>query len=94
MISNILNDDIYTGTLRIHKKKTVYIRGKAIKLPEEEHFIFEKVHFMSKYSNEFKLEVINYCINEYHGYADAEKHFGVNHELLRKWIKNIRNMEQ
>lgn len=42
---------------------------------------------MSKYSNEFKLKVINYCINEHHGYADAEKHFGVNHESLRKWIK-------
>ncbi len=42
---------------------------------------------MSKYSNEFKLEVINYCINEHHGYANAEKHFGVNHESLRKWIK-------
>ena len=42
---------------------------------------------MSKYSNEFKLEVINYCINEHHGYANAEKHFGVNHETLRKWIK-------
>ena len=42
---------------------------------------------MSKYSNEFKLKVINYCVNEHHGYADAEKHFGVNHESLRKWIK-------
>lgn len=44
MISNILNNDIYTGTLRTHKKKTVSIRGKAIKLPEEEHFIFENHH--------------------------------------------------
>lgn len=44
MISNILNNDIYTGTLRTHKKKTVSIRGKAIKLPEEEHFVFENHH--------------------------------------------------
>ena len=42
---------------------------------------------MSKYSNEFKLKVIEYCINEHHGYRDAEKHFGVNHEHLRRWIK-------
>lgn len=28
---------------------------------------------MSKYSNKFKLEVINYCINEHPGYTDAKK---------------------
>jgi len=42
---------------------------------------------MSKYSTEFKLKVVEYCINEKHGYADAEKHFGVNDELLRGWVK-------
>ena len=44
MISNILNNDVYTGALRTHKKKTISIRGRAIKLPEEEHFVFEKHH--------------------------------------------------
>ena len=44
MISNILNNDVYTGRLRTHKKKTISIRGKAIKLPEEEHFVFENHH--------------------------------------------------
>ena len=44
MISNVLNNDVYTGTLRTHKKKTVSIRGRAIKLPEEEHFVFENHH--------------------------------------------------
>lgn len=44
MISNILNNDVYTGILRTHKKKTVSIRGKSIKLPEEEHFVFENHH--------------------------------------------------
>ena len=44
MISNILSNDIYTGNLRTHKKKTVSIRGRAIKLPEEEHFVFENHH--------------------------------------------------
>lgn len=28
---------------------------------------------MRKYSNEFKLKVVEYCINEYHGYLDAAK---------------------
>ena len=42
---------------------------------------------MNKYSNEFKLEVVKYCINEHHGYQDAERHFGVNHEHLRRWVK-------
>ena len=40
----ILENDVYCGTLRTHKKKTVSIRGKAIKLPEEEHFVFENHH--------------------------------------------------
>ena len=44
MISNIINNDVYTGTLRTHKKKTISIRGRAIKLPEEEHFVFENHH--------------------------------------------------
>ena len=44
MISNILSNDVYTGNLRTHKKKTVSIRGRAIKLPEEEHFVFENHH--------------------------------------------------
>jgi DNA invertase Pin-like site-specific DNA recombinase len=44
MIRNILENDVYCGTLRTHKKKTVSIRGKAIKLPQEEHFVFENHH--------------------------------------------------
>lgn len=44
MISNILSNDVYCGNLRTHKKKTISIRGRVIKLPEEEHFIFENHH--------------------------------------------------
>ncbi len=44
MVSNILKNEIYTGTLITHKKRTVNIRGKVVKLPEEEHFIFENHH--------------------------------------------------
>lgn len=55
MISNILNNDIYCGTLRTHKKKTISIRGRAIKLPEEEHFIFENHHEAIISKETFKL---------------------------------------
>ena len=55
MISNILNNDIYTGTLRTHKKKTISIRGKAIKLPEKEHFVFENHHEAIISKETFKL---------------------------------------
>ena len=44
MVSNILKNEIYTGTLITHKKKSINIRGKVVKLPEEEHFRFENHH--------------------------------------------------
>ena len=44
MVSNILKNEIYTGTLITHKKRTVNIRGKVVKLPKEEQFIFENHH--------------------------------------------------
>lgn len=43
---------------------------------------------MSKYSNEFKLEVVKYCIEEHHGYKDASKYFGIpSHENIRQWCR-------
>lgn len=43
---------------------------------------------MSKYSDEFKLKVVKYCIEEHHGYADAAKHFNMkqDHTVL-KWVR-------
>ena len=55
MISNILKNEVYTGTLITHKKRTVNIRGKAIKLPKEEHFIFENYHQAIISKEVFKL---------------------------------------
>lgn len=55
MISNILNNDVYCGNLRTHKKKTVSIRGRAIKLPKEEHFVFENHHEAIISKETFKL---------------------------------------
>ena len=42
---------------------------------------------MSKYSSEFKLKVIKYCLEEHHSCKKAEEHFGANHEEIRKWVK-------
>lgn len=42
---------------------------------------------MGKFSNQFKLEVVEYYINGNGGYSAIAKQFGVNHELLRRWVK-------
>ena len=44
MVSNILKNEIYTGTLITHKKRTVNIRGKVVKLPKEEQCVFKNHH--------------------------------------------------
>ena len=44
MIGHIIGNEVYTGTLITHKKKTVTIRGRVVKLPKEQHFIFENHH--------------------------------------------------
>ncbi len=55
MVKNILENDVYCGNLRVHKKQTISIRGKAVKLPEEEHFIFENHHEAIISKEMFKL---------------------------------------
>ena len=67
MIRNILENDVYCGTLRTHKKKTVSIRGKAIKLPEEEHFVFENHHeaIISKETFNLAQEIRKRKLNGY-----------------------------
>ena len=46
---------------------------------------------MSKYSNEFKLKVVKYCIEGEHGYESAAKHFGIpSKESVRIWIKRYK----
>ena len=44
---------------------------------------------MSKYTIEFKLEVVKYCIEQYHSYGDASKKFNIpSKENIRLWCKN------
>lgn len=55
MIKNILENDVYCGNLRVHKKRTITIRGRVAKLPEEEHFVFENHHEAIISKEMFKL---------------------------------------
>ena len=46
---------------------------------------------MSKYSNEFKLEVVKYCVEEHHGYPDAAKHFNIPSEnTILYWVRKYK----
>ena len=46
---------------------------------------------MSKYSNELKLKVIEYCIKENHGYWDAAKHFNIKGKYtVLKWVRKYK----
>lgn len=42
---------------------------------------------MSKYSSEFKLEAVQYYLDGKGGFFATAKNLGVNHELLRGWVK-------
>lgn len=45
---------------------------------------------MSKYSSEFKLEVVKYYLENNAGYQTAAKYFGVSPTLVRKWIRKYK----
>ncbi len=46
---------------------------------------------MSKYSNEFKLEVAKYCVEEYHGYSNTAKHFNIPSETtVLLWVRKYK----
>ena len=46
---------------------------------------------MSKYSNEFKLEVVKYCEEQHHGYADAAKYFNIpSKTIILQWVRRYK----
>ena len=46
---------------------------------------------MSKYSNEFKLAIVKYCIEGHHGRDGAAKKYGMPSSTpLKEWIKKYR----
>ena len=44
---------------------------------------------MSKYSLEFKLKVVNYCIENHCGYNVGANHFGINRSFVKLWIRKF-----
>ena len=44
MVSRILKDDLYIGTLRTHKKQSTRIKGPSENVPPEEQYVFENHH--------------------------------------------------
>ena len=46
---------------------------------------------MSKYSNEFKLEVVKYCEEQYHGYLDATKQLNIpSKNTILQWVRRYK----
>ena len=46
---------------------------------------------MSKYSSEFKLKVVKYCVEDHHSRCDAAREFGMpSSTLLKEWIKKYK----
>ena len=48
---------------------------------------FGGVFFMSKYSENFKLEIVKYCIEQHHSYRSAAKHFNVPASCVLRWVR-------
>lgn len=43
---------------------------------------------MSKYSDEFKLEVVQYCLEEHHGFIETAKHFNIaSKSSVQTWVR-------
>ncbi len=44
MVKEILGNDFYTGVLRLHKRERVAVHGKDLRVPKEDHILFENHH--------------------------------------------------
>ena len=46
---------------------------------------------MSKYSDEFKLKVVKYCLEENHSQGEAEKYFNIpKRSRIKIWLQKYR----
>ncbi|MCT4592922.1 MAG: recombinase family protein [Anaeromicrobium sp.] len=54
-VSRIINDDVYVGTLRCGKTKKKKIKGQSIRVPKEEHIVYEDHHEGIISKEDFKL---------------------------------------
>jgi transposase len=54
----------------------------------DKKLIFGGVFFMSKYTLEFKIKVVNYCLENKIGFIETAKHFGIsNKSSVQKWVR-------
>lgn len=48
---------------------------------------------MSRYSSEFKLEVVKYCIDEHYGFKEATKYFNIPaKENIQRWVRRYESL--
>ena len=54
----------------------------------DKNLTFGGVFFMSKYSSELKLQIVKYCVEEYHSSYDAAKKFNLPDPTpIKRWIR-------
>lgn len=57
----------------------------------DKNLMFGGVFFMSKYSYEFKLKVVRYCIKGHHGDFEASKHFNIpSRTSINTWVRQYK----
>lgn len=57
----------------------------------DKNLTFGGVFFMSKYSLEFKLKVVKYCIEDFHSIKNAAKKFGIPSPTpIKEWIRKYK----
>lgn len=72
MVSRILQDDLYIGTLRTHKVEIKSIKGKSIKVPEGEQCIFYNHH--EPIITEEQFERVQEIVKKRHDSTSAYQH--------------------
>ena len=54
----------------------------------DKNLTFGGVFLMSKYSHEFKLQVVQYCLEKHFGFQATADHFNLSHHsIVQKWVR-------
>lgn len=79
MVSDILKNDFYTGTIRFHKRERLTIHGADRKVPREEQIVFENNHdpIIDRQTFELVQDLMKKRIKtNYRGQGDKQNIFG------------------
>lgn len=57
----------------------------------DKKFNREGSFFMSKYSSEFKLKVVNYYLENNIGYKNTSNHFKISDTLVLRWVRKYKS---